>query len=60
MVAKYVNVTDHYMPIGLGVVGSDGSVSYFMNMYTFAVRIVYAADGSVFIESTTGNAGLTV
>ena len=48
------------MPIGLGVVGSDGSVSYFMNMYTFAVRIVYAADGSVFIESTAGNSGLTV
>lgn len=60
VVAKYANVTDHYMPIGLGIMASDGTISYFMNMYTFAVRIVYSADGNVLIESGPGNAGLTV
>lgn len=48
------------MPIGLGIMASDGTISYFMNMYTFAVRIVYSADGNVLIESGPGNAGLTV
>lgn len=52
--AKYMNITDNYIPIALGLMASDQTISYFKGLYQYAIRIVYQEDGSFFIESQAG------
>lgn len=39
--AKYMIISDNYIPIALGLMSSDQTVSYFKGLYNCAVRIVY-------------------
>lgn len=52
--AKYMNVADNYIPIALGLMASDQTISYFKGLYNCAITIVYQEDGSFFIKSQAG------